>query len=75
MNKARTKLSPYQRIVRAADRDHGVRISAAEVQAMALDDAIAARAYVEDEEARGACMNGHNFWADSCPVCGEPGKR
>lgn len=34
------KLDPYQRIMRAAERDTGLRLSADEVYALSKDDAI-----------------------------------
>ena len=43
------KLSPYQRIVRAAKEGKGVHLSGDEVFAMALDDAIETMAYNDDE--------------------------
>jgi hypothetical protein len=47
----RRKFSPYQRIVRAAARGIGVRLSADEVFDLGvMDDAIVTRALVEDDE-------------------------
>lgn len=44
--------TPYQRIVSAADRGDGVRLTADETFALSLDVAIATRAVVDDERAR-----------------------
>lgn len=50
---ARRKLTPYQRIVRAAERGVGVRLSAAECEAMGrYDDAIIAVAAQDDHHDR-----------------------
>lgn len=47
---ASQKLSPYQRIVRAAETGVGVRLSAGECWALRLDDAIATVAARDDED-------------------------
>lgn len=51
MNPAKTKgkPSPYQRIVRAAERGTGARITAEEASWMAIDGAIETRASLDDE--------------------------
>lgn len=46
------KRTPYQRIVRAAERGTGCRLTAEEVAALAADDAIATSASLDDERAR-----------------------
>ncbi len=43
------KLTPYQRIMRAARRCTGVRLSPDDVQALSMDDAISTVAYNDDE--------------------------
>ena len=43
-------MDPYNRIMRAAKRDRGVRLTADEVWALHLDDAIATRAAVIQDE-------------------------
>lgn len=44
-------LSPYQRIMRAADKGRGVRLSAEDCRSMALDSAIVQLAENDDEAA------------------------
>jgi hypothetical protein len=44
------KLTPYQRIVRAADQGKGVRLTAHECIDLSLDHAIEQRALMDDEE-------------------------
>lgn len=44
--------TPYQRIMLAARRRRGVRLSAEDVQALARDDAIAQVAWADDERQR-----------------------
>mgnify|MGYP000296510414 CR=1 FL=1 len=46
---ARKKLTPYQRIMREAQRGRGVRLSADDVWALSFDDAISTRASHDDE--------------------------
>ncbi len=46
-------LTPYQRICRAAERNRGLRLSAAEVSTLATDHAISMRAGLDDDAARG----------------------
>lgn len=43
------KLTPYQRIVRASERGAGVHLSAAEVRALAGDQAIITRSDGDDD--------------------------
>lgn len=51
--KIKGKLSPYQRIVRAAKRGTGVRLSPDECWQMHLDDAIATVAWRDEEDDQG----------------------
>lgn len=44
--------TPYQRIMLAARRRRGVRLSAEDVRALARDDAIAQVAWADDERQR-----------------------
>ena len=46
---AKRKLTPYQRIMRNAEKDRGVVLTADEVYELSQDDAIATRAVLEDE--------------------------
>lgn len=48
-----SRLTPYQRIVRAAREGRGVRITAREAQEMARDTAIRDLAMNDDEEQEG----------------------
>lgn len=50
--KERKKLTPYQRIMHAAKRGTGMRLSADEAFALSMDDAIASCA-INDDEAQG----------------------
>jgi len=43
-------MTPYQRIMRAAARGTGVRLSADEVAILAVDDAIFIRAELDDDQ-------------------------
>lgn len=45
------KSTPHQRIVKAAKRGTGMRLSADDVQVLATDDAIITRAMSDDEAA------------------------
>lgn len=47
------KLTPWQRIMRNAERGIGVRLSAEDVYRLSRDDAIATRALLDDENNRG----------------------
>lgn len=49
---ASKRLTPYQRIVRAAEKGRGVRLTVAEVFALSRDHAIYSRAEGDDEPAR-----------------------
>lgn len=49
VSKSRAKLSPHQRIMRAAKAGRGLRFSADEVALLSFDDAIATRAENENE--------------------------
>jgi hypothetical protein len=49
----RTKLTPWQRIVRASERGHGVKLSRHDAWLLAGDDAIATKARNDDEEQKG----------------------
>jgi hypothetical protein len=62
-------LTPYQRIVRAAQKGRGVRLSANEVWEMAHDDAIETAAGNEDARADCICTNFDELPEDpKCPV-------
>ncbi len=45
----RKPLTPHQKIVRAADRGTGVRLTADDVLRLSLDDAVSMRATHDDE--------------------------
>lgn len=72
----RQKLSPYQRICRAAKEGRGVRLSAEEIAILSHDDAIYTVATADDEALeRGCADDWHgNLPFDrrlKCPGCGE----
>lgn len=48
------KKTPYQRIMRAAERGGGVRLSVDDVFLLSMDDAIATRANNDDEDDEGS---------------------
>jgi len=76
-----SKLTPYQRIMKAYYENKGIRLSADEVYSLAQDHAISERAcrednnYDEQEVGYKCCHCGHIVpWEDSifgCSSCGE----
>lgn len=49
----RPKLTPFQKIMRAAKKGRGIRLTANEVFQLSRDDAIATAASNDDEQQRG----------------------
>jgi hypothetical protein len=47
-DEAKPRLTPWQRIARAAKRDTGLRLSADEIFKLSMDDAITRRAELDD---------------------------
>jgi hypothetical protein len=47
-NETKPRLTPWQRIARAAKRDTGLRLSADEIFKLSMDDAITRRAELDD---------------------------
>jgi hypothetical protein len=47
-DETKPRLTPWQRIARAAQRDTGIRLSADEVFRLSMDDAIMRRAKLDD---------------------------
>lgn len=58
--RARPRLSPHQRIMRAAAEGRGVRLSADEVDRLSRDDAISTCA-AGDDERDAAIMRGESY--------------
>lgn len=61
-NVSADRLTPHQRIMRAAHRGTGLRLTANEVELLALDDAIVTRAISDDEGESNPDPCGRSRW-------------